>query len=247
MAKRRRIAPQDEAGLRINNQDGFIRGCEAALKNFVGKKVGHEIRKLGSREFCFFASGDGVWKRSDGDYACPVLYLHEGRHDIYWACISLEFERKPNDVVLLNQVCIKVLTGLAASAEKILRFRAEWDARSIHHAQPHWHVHSHDVAVEDSMSTDGSAFLQYLEKQVLEGGFLDDTSTDVSVDTSTIPAWPNSESLHLAMAAQWHEQSTNHRVRLDKEKFVPAWLFNCLTYIRSQLNHVFLVARRPSR
>jgi hypothetical protein len=76
----------------------------------------------------------------------PLTFDPSGR--TYWIALTLEGTSNRGDY-FVSSVNAKVFAGASAEPSKLLLFRAEWmfDAAPspYEHAQPHWHVHAHNV------------------------------------------------------------------------------------------------------
>ncbi|MBI1921626.1 MAG: hypothetical protein HYS23_11175 [Geobacter sp.] len=227
-----------KTGMLLVRLSSTLRKCKEAVKSSAGFKVVdvREIESTPTKAVHYII--DTVTFSStidkDEEREIPVSLFMASPASPFWLCVAIQvehIERKD----FLTHVSIKVYNGLAASTEKNLCFRAEWDPRDGNHGQPHWHL---DLALsQPTMQLPQPTFEEIIAQETRTSGF--EGFLERGKDIIERPAKPKTLSLfHFAMCTNWHDGKKDYNHSLTDEEALINWVRNVLKYIKDQLGYV---------
>lgn len=218
----------DESNI-VESPDSLADECSDVLRDVLNASTVGFVEEPTSRGVAYLSVGAGATQALAGNRNYKVLPFHKSSNvGRFWIAAILRFLPHQRDFQLID-LSVVLFKGAAQDSEKSPLLRAEWGSMKHYenHAQPHWHVYPEDPA---------GYFLDrgFLEEAVQVEEFSPGTeSNSAQVVEKEIP------SLHLAMAAGWHNgSSSTHRVPISSAKAVD-WLDGCIRYMREQIEHTY--------
>lgn len=223
-----------KTGMVIDKLSTTLRKCKEAVKSSAGFKdvdvVKIESTPTKAIHYISTTLYSSTAVDKDHEREIPVSLFVTSPASPFWLCLALQVEHvQRRDFI--THVSIKIYNGLAASSDKSLCFRAEWDPRDGNHAQPHWHL---DLALEQPPKP---TFQETIEEEARPFGFEGYLEREKGIVQK--PQKPRTlSSFHFAMCTNWHNGNKDYNHELDSEEALFNWLRHVLIYIKKQLDYV---------
>ncbi len=152
------------------------------------------------------------------------------------------------NIKLFKEDTTKISDSITIPTELLLRVEwcndAQYDLSGRIHAQPHWHIHSYTVVdkLEGINMNDRNLFLEILNKDdsfSIMNNIDNEINSESNIEkTERVKKEIPSFKFHLAMLADWDQQTTTKNDKLLTSDVLERWLPKCLTYTQQQIEYL---------